>query len=226
MRNKQMTSLLVCFVALILIGFGCKSEKKPISETTQPTEQTTAQDEQAPTTDSEKETAATTAIKPGVKEKAVIHTNLGSIELEFYSDVAPKHVENFKKLARDKFYDGSTFHRVVPNFVIQGGDPNSKDDDRSNDGMGGPGYTIAAEFNKRPHKRGTLSMARRQDPNSAGSQFFICLKELPNLDHKYTVFGNVIKGMDVVDRIAAMPRDSRHNPVEKAVMKRVAIEPI
>jgi len=107
--------------------------------------------------------------------------------------------------------------------VIQGGDPLSKDDDRMNDGSGGPGYTIDAEFNKRPHLKGTLSMARSEDPNSAGSQFFICLKPLTHLDSNYTVFGQVIEGMDVVDKIAAVPTDGRDNPLEEVVMEKVYI---
>lgn len=158
-------------------------------------------------------------------EVAVIQTRMGEIVLEFFPDVAPQHVNNFKKLARAGFYDGITFHRVIPGYIIQGGDPNSRDDDRSNDGLGGPGYTIPAEFNDRPHLRGTLSMARGQDPNSAGSQFFICLRPAPLLDGKYTVFGQVIKGIDVVDRIANVPRDIRDNPLEPIPMEKVTIVP-
>ena len=101
----------------------------------------------------------------------------GSIQLKFYQDVAPNHVRNMIKLTKEKFYDGTTFHRVIPGFMIQGGDPNSKNSDRSSHGTGGPGYRLSAEFNKKPHKRGVLSMARAQDPNSAGSQFFICLAD-------------------------------------------------
>jgi peptidyl-prolyl cis-trans isomerase B (cyclophilin B) len=159
-----------------------------------------------------------------MQEVAVIETRFGEIVLEFFPDVAPGHVANFKKLASEGFYDGCTFHRVIPGFVIQGGDPNSKDDDRSNDGMGGPGYTIDAEFNSRKHERGTLSMARGMDPNSAGSQFFICVKKQPALDGKYTVFGRVIEGMDVVDKIVSVKRDAKDNPVEPVPMEKVTIE--
>jgi len=154
-----------------------------------------------------------------LEEVAEIETRFGTIYLEFFPDAAPKTVENFKKLARSGFYDGTTFHRVVPRFVIQGGDPNSRDDDRLNDGQGGPGWTIPAEFNDTKHDRGVLSMARGPDPNSAGSQFFICLERLPHLDHKYTAFGNVIGGMDIVDKIAALKRDSQDNPIDKVEMK-------
>lgn len=131
---------------------------------------------------------------------AVLETSLGKITIEFYPDVAPNHVENFKKLARNGFYDQTTFHRVIPGFMIQGGDPNSKDADRSNDGQGGPGYTIAAEFSDIKHTRGIVSMARSSDPNSAGSQFFIVVKDSDYLDGKYSVFGKVIEGMPVVDQ--------------------------
>ena len=150
---------------------------------------------------------------------AVIETNFGNIVIQLFPDVAPGHVENFVKLARDGFYDGSTFHRVIPGFMIQGGDPNSKDEDRSNDGQGGPGYTINAEFSDVPHKRGILSMARAQDPNSAGSQFFIVVADSNFLDGQYTVFGEVIEGMDVADKIVNVERDSMDNPLEKVTMK-------
>ncbi len=161
-----------------------------------------------------------------VEEIGVIKTNLGTIKIEFFdkADAAPKHVENFKKLARDGFYDGTAFHRVIPGFMIQGGDPNSKDDDRSNDGTGGPGYTIDAEFNSIKHERGILSMARSQDPNSAGSQFFICVADAAFLDGKYTVFGRVTEGMDVVDKIVSAKRDPRDNPIERIVMQQVSVE--
>src|SRR5437867_3144870 len=137
---------------------------------------------------------------------AIIDTTQGSIELEFFSKAAPKHVENFIKLANESFYDGTIFHRIAPGFVIQGGDPNTKGNssDRNSWGQGGPGYTINAEFNDIPHQRGIVSMARSSDPNSAGSQFFIVLKDSNFLDKQYTVFGRVISGMDVVDKIAAL----------------------
>ncbi|MCX6639144.1 MAG: peptidylprolyl isomerase [bacterium] len=154
-----------------------------------------------------------------VPEIATIETRLGNMVVEFFPDVAPNHVANFIKLAKEGFYNGSTFHRVIPGFVIQGGDPNSKDNDRTNDGMGGPGYSVNAEFNSKLHLRGTLAMARSQDPNSAGSQFYICLAPLPQLDNKYTVFGQVISGMEVADKIAALKRDPNDNPLESVAMK-------
>jgi peptidyl-prolyl cis-trans isomerase B (cyclophilin B) len=142
----------------------------------------------------------------------------GDIRLKFFPDVAPHHVKNLLKLAREKFYDGTTFHRVIPGFMIQGGDPNSKHADRTRLGTGGPGYRLDAEFNQRPHKRGTLSMARAQDPNSAGSQFFICVADADFLNGQYTVFGEVESGMDTVDRIVNAPRDANDNPLERIEM--------
>lgn len=150
--------------------------------------------------------------------------DLGVIKLEFYPDVAPKHVENFKKLARAEFYDGTLFHRVIPGFMIQGGDPNTKDPDTSRWGTGGPGYEIDAEFSKSPHERGTLSMARSQDPNSAGSQFFICVDPSSFLDGQYTVFGKAVDGMDVADKIVNSPRDGNDRPNENVVVESIRIE--
>ena len=143
---------------------------------------------------------------------------LGDIVLRFYPDVAPNHVKNFVTLAKDKFYDGCTFHRVIPGFMIQGGDPNSKKPDRSLHGMGGPGHHVAAEFNSKPHKRGVLSMARSNDPNSAGSQFFICVADANFLDWKYTAFGEVVNGMEIADKIVNVKRDGRDNPLERVEM--------
>jgi len=153
------------------------------------------------------------------QEIAVIETKFGKIEIQFFKDKAPGHVKNFKDLAKKGFYDGTIFHRVIPGFMIQGGDPNTKSDDRSNHGMGGPGYSIKAEFNDTPHKRGILSMARSQDPNSAGSQFFIVVKDSAFLDGQYTAFGKVLSGMTVADQIVNAPRDRRDNPNERIEMK-------
>lgn len=164
-------------------------------------------------------------------EIAVLETSAGRIVLRFFPDVAPNHVDNFKKLAREKFYDGTKFHRVIKGFMIQGGDPNTKKDDVTKWGTGGPGYHIKAEFNNRLHKRGTLSMARAAHPDSAGSQFFICHADAPNLDrlpNKYTVFGEVMDGMDVVDKIATAPVKSdpggnRSLPVSPVEIKRALV---
>jgi cyclophilin family peptidyl-prolyl cis-trans isomerase len=155
---------------------------------------------------------------------AVIETKFGNIELKFFPDVAPNHVKNFIDLAKKGFYEGTTFHRVIPGFMIQGGDPNTKNPDRSRHGMGGPGHTVKAEFNEKPHKRGTLSMARSSSPDSAGSQFFICVAPASFLDKQYTVFGEVVSGMEVVDKIVNQPRDKKDNPNDRLEMKVKIVE--
>ena len=167
----------------------------------------------------------TVSKKKKMHDVAILETNLGEIDIAFFPDKAPGHVKNFETLAKKGFYDGTKFHRVIPGFMIQGGDPLSKDNDRSNDGTGGPGYSIKAEFNEISHVRGIVSMARSNDPDSAGSQFFIVVKDSPFLDHKYTVFGKVIKGMDVADKIVNLPRDDRDNPLPQnpAIIKSVKI---
>jgi cyclophilin family peptidyl-prolyl cis-trans isomerase len=156
-------------------------------------------------------------------EVAIIETKFGKMVIEFYDKDAPKTVANFKKLAKEGFYNGTTFHRVIPGFMIQGGDPNSKNPDRGTHGSGGPGYTIEAEI-KREHKRGTVATARLGDnvnpkKASSGSQFFLNVKDNDFLTGGYTVFGNVIAGIDVADKIVAVPRDGGDNPVEKVEMK-------
>jgi len=159
--------------------------------------------------------------------RAVIETSKGNIEIEFLPGKAPGHVENFLKLAREGFYDGTTFHRVIPGFMIQGGCPNTKDarGSRAGHGTGGPGYNIDAEFNDTTHARGVVSMARAQDPNSAGCQFFVCVKDSPFLDGQYTAFGRVVKGMEVADAIVDSPRDAGDNPNERIEMKVRVVEP-
>lgn len=163
-------------------------------------------------------------IKKMSETKAIIETKFGNIELKFFPDVAPNHVHNFIDLAKKGFYDGTIFHRVIPGFMIQGGDPNSKNPDKSMHGMGGPGFSIKAEFNNKPHKRGTLSMARSASPDSAGSQFFICVADAPFLDRQYTVFGEAVAGMDVADKIVNAPRDRNDNPNERIEMKVKIVE--
>jgi peptidyl-prolyl cis-trans isomerase B (cyclophilin B) len=156
------------------------------------------------------------------KEVAVIKTTEGDMVIELWPDVAPKTVENFKTLAKKGFYDGTCFHRVIKNFMIQGGDPLTKDPARESSwGTGGPGYSIKAEFNDRPHERGVISMARSQDPDSAGSQFFICHGSPRNLDHQYTAFGKLIKGDDVLEKIGTTPTHPQDRPD-----KRMGIESI
>ena len=165
------------------------------------------------------------------KEVAVIKTAAGEMVVEFWSDVAPKTVENFKKLAKEKFYDGTAFHRVIKDFMIQGGDPLTKDDSKqARWGTGDPGYKIDAEFSDRKHDRGVLSMARSTDVNSAGSQFFICHaktgeRSVDSLNGKYTVFGKLIKGDDVLEKIATTKTGPRDVPEQKVVVESIRIVP-
>ncbi len=165
------------------------------------------------------------------KEVAVLKTSDGEMVLEFWPEVAPKTVENFKKLAREGFYDGTLFHRIIAGYMIQGGDPLTKDPSKEYLwGQGGPAHTVPAEFNNRPHVRGVISMARQADPNSAGSQFFICLDTAKRLDGKYTTFGKVIKGLDVLDKIGrtpvtAGPDGQLSKPRVRVVLQSVKIVP-
>jgi len=162
----------------------------------------------------------TTPLSPAemTNKQAVVVTSAGEFVIDLMPDLAPNHVGYFIKLAREGAYNGTTFHRVIPKFMIQGGDPNSKNADRSSHGMGGPGYKIKAEFNSKPHKRGVVSMARANDPDSAGSQFFICVADSHFLDWQYTAFGEVVSGMDVADTVVNMKRDGRDNPLERVEM--------
>lgn len=165
-------------------------------------------------------------VKKMAATKAVIETKFGNITLKFFPEAAPGHVKNFLELAKNGTYDGTVFHRVIAGFMIQGGDPISKDPARrAAYGTGGPGYTIKAEFNEKLHKRGILSMARMQAPDTAGSQFFICVKDSPFLDRQYTVFGEVVSGMEVADKIVSLPQDPRtNNPNERVEIKVKVIE--
>jgi peptidyl-prolyl cis-trans isomerase B (cyclophilin B) len=160
-------------------------------------------------------------------EVAVIKTEEGEMVIAFWPDVAPKTVENFMKLARQGYYDGTAFHRIVKNFMIQGGDPLTKDAKAEGRwGTGGPGYQIKAEFNDKSHVRGVLSMARSQNPDSAGSQFFICLADAKFLDRQYTAFGQVIKGDDVLGRLGDTPTTSGGGGEKSKPVKRVGVESV
>lgn len=161
-----------------------------------------------------------------MKEVAVLKTSFGEMTVEFWSDVAPKTVENFKTLAKKGFYDGTAFHRIIKGFMIQGGDPLTKDAAKASWwGTGGPGYTIKAEFNARSHQRGVLSMARSNDPDSAGSQFFIVHGDASFLDRQYTAFGKLIKGDDVLEKIATVPcgGPERSKPNQRVGLESVTI---
>jgi len=161
------------------------------------------------------------------EEIAIIKTTQGELVVSFWPDVAPKTVENFKKLAREGFYDGTAFHRIVAGFMIQGGDPLTKDASAQGRwGTGGPGYQIKAEFNSRPHVRGVLSMARSQNPDSAGSQFFICLADARFLDKQYTAFGTLLRGDDVLAKIGATPTVASGGGERSRPTARVGVESI
>ena len=166
-----------------------------------------------------------------INEVAVIKTSDGDMVTQFWTDAAPNTIENFKKLARAGFYNGTIFHRIVKGFMIQGGDPNSKDPSKEDRyGAGGPGYKIKAEFNDHPHERGVISMAREPDPDSAGSQFFICLAPVPRLDHQYTTFGKLIRGDDVLAKIGDTPvtrngMGENSKPTARVVIEKIEIVP-
>ena len=201
---------LICAVSLVLsLNLGCAEETNKTE-----TPKLVAKEEAKPTN------------APAAKEVAILKTSEGEMVLEFYPDVAPNHVENFKKLAKKGFYDGTAFHRVIKGFMIQGGDPNTKDEAKKDSwGQGGPGYTIKAEFNKKPHVRGTLSMARTPDPDSAGCQFYICHGAPSFLDGQYTVFGQLIKGDDVLEKIATTATEGSDRPVKRMNIESIKIVP-
>ena len=154
---------------------------------------------------------------------AIIKTGFGNIKFNLISDIAPETVRNFSQLAKSGFYNGTLFHRIIPGFMIQGGDPNTKNPDKSTWGQGGPGYNLKAEFNSRSHLRGIVSMARATDPDSAGSQFFIVTSDSTFLDRQYTVFAEVVGGMEVADKIVNLPRDGNDCPKQEAKMLEVTI---
>ena len=206
--------LLILGVALALVHAGCEREEPTSSPISSPA------------------TPPTPPALPPPREHVVLQVKgFGEIRFELLAEKAPKTVENFKKLAREGFYAGTTFHRIVPGYVIQGGDPNSRNRDPRDDGWGGPGYTIPAEFNDTPHRRGVVSMARGSSPDSAGSQFFIVLQDTLDLDGQYTAFARVTSGIEVVDSIAAVLRDEFgrsgpiDRPLENLMIESVRIEP-
>jgi peptidyl-prolyl cis-trans isomerase B (cyclophilin B) len=167
---------------------------------------------------------------PAPAEHAIIKTTYGDMTIAFWPDVAPKTVENFKKLAQEKFYDGTAFHRIIKGFMVQGGCPNTRKGETGMPGTGGPGHKVKAEFNTKSHVRGVISMARSSHPDSAGSQFFICHGEAKFLDGQYTAFGELVKGDDVLERIATMPTSSggggeKSTPIERVEVTSITIVP-
>jgi peptidyl-prolyl cis-trans isomerase B (cyclophilin B) len=209
-----MKPLMSIFALSVAFGLALVHAEEPKKETQQP-----KKEEKKPESKEEKKTV-------NANEVAVITTTEGEMVLEFWPDAAPGHVENFKKLAKQGFYDGTAFHRVIKGFMIQGGDPLTKDSNAQGRwGTGGPGYQIKAEFNERPHTRGVLSMARSSDPNSAGSQFFICHGDPRFLDRQYTAFGKLIKGDDVLEKIATTPTGPQDRPVKRMGVESIKIVP-
>lgn len=215
----------ITFLSLLLIVGGCKKEEppkmtsaKPVTPepTMTPVSKSGISNYMPSDTSHGKLTPPTLDDIGDRDEVAVLETAKGDIVVEFFPDKAPWHVASFKKLIRSGFFDGTYFHRVLPEFVVQGGDPNTKDLEPRNDGIGGPPWSVNAEFNDIPHDKGILSMARSQDPNSAGSQFFICLgrERTRHLDGQYSVFGKVIKGLEVAENIGKFKRDPS-NPADR-----------
>jgi len=212
--KRTINVLIFSLVLLALVGGCSKPQSNQYQSNTNETQSSTNMSNQNPIV---------------TNEVAVIETSFGEMVLEFWPDVAPKTVENFKKLAKSGFYDGTAFHRIIKDFMIQGGDPLSKTDDPMV-GTGGPGYSIKAEFNNRKHVHGVISMARSANPDSAGSQFFICLADAPSLDGKYTAFGKLIKGDEVLEKIGNVPVTRSafgelSKPVTRVEVKTIKIVP-
>jgi peptidyl-prolyl cis-trans isomerase B (cyclophilin B) len=203
-----------------------KSGEEAVTEDAAKSGEEAATEDAAKSGDEEESVTEPTAVDPnapyasvtfeeGEKPKVLMETSMGNITIELWPDLAPKHCQSMVYLIEKGFYDSLTFHRIVPGFVIQGGDPDGN-------GTGGPGYGVPAEFSSRPHEDGILSMARSSDPNSAGSQFFLCLGRLTSLDNKYTVFGKVTEGLDIIHKIEKVPTQSER-PKTPVVMTKVSM---
>jgi peptidyl-prolyl cis-trans isomerase B (cyclophilin B) len=207
-RRLTLKNLLRCLCLLLLVSIAW----------TTPYAQEGTEKKAAPEEKKQEDSAETVAI---------LHTSMGDITLGFYPDAAPNHVDNFVELSRSKFYDGTLFHRVISGFMVQGGDPLSKDDNPGNDGTGNGPRRLKAEFGDLPHTRGAVSMARGGHPDSASCQFFIVHQDSNFLDGKYSVFAYVIEGMDVVDKIAAMPtnKSKGDRPLENVVIRSIEVTP-
>lgn len=239
MRLTALKLTVLSVFALSLFAFVCGEDKtttndnKKQDNTTQnQTQNTQTTQNTTQKTDSIKTTMDTNKTKDSKDQKesntVLMKTSMGDIEIELNEKDAPLHVANFKKLVKNGFYEKCTFHRVIEGFMIQGGDPNSKDADKSNDGLGGPGYTIPAEI-KGKHEKGSLAAARLGDAGnpkreSSGSQFYIVSGEASHLDGQYTVFGKVTKGFDIVQKIEKVKKDERDNPIEKVVIEKVSFK--
>lgn len=215
------------YAALIGVLVGC-SPAQTETETTSTTTETVASATETMTTETAAPGATGTAASQensmtDTAKVAEIKTTKGDITIRFFPDVAPNHVKNFVDLAQKGFYNGTKFHRVIPGFMVQGGDPNTKSGSADTWGMGGSDNRLKAEFSTVSHKRGIVSMARSQDPNSASSQFFIVVKDSPFLDNQYTVFGQVTKGMEVADAIVNAPRGAQDRPNDPVSITSITI---
>lgn len=234
MKLNAFKIMLLTAFTLSFFAFVCGDNKTDTNtqNQTQNQQQTQTQQQNTQTQNTQKKTDSMTTKTDSTDSKStdesnivVLKTSMGDIEIELFEKEAPKHVANFKKLVNSGFYEGTTFHRVIPGFMIQGGDPNSKDNDRSNDGQGGPGYTVPAEINAK-HVKGSLAGARMGDQvnpkrESSGSQFYIVTGEASHLDGQYTVYGKVIKGLDIALKIENVKRDAMDNPIDKVTIKKV-----
>lgn len=234
MKLNAFQIMLLTAFTLSFFAFVCGDNKSDTNtqNQTQNQQQTQTQQQNTQTQNTQKKTDSMTTKTDSTDSKStdesnivVLKTSMGDIEIELFEKEAPKHVANFKKLVNSGFYEGTTFHRVIPGFMIQGGDPNSKDNDRSNDGQGGPGYTVPAEINAK-HVKGSLAGARMGDQvnpkrESSGSQFYIVTGEASHLDGQYTVYGKVIKGLDIALKIENVKRDAMDNPIDKVTIKKV-----
>ncbi|MEO8513804.1 MAG: peptidylprolyl isomerase [Ignavibacteria bacterium] len=238
MKLNAFKIMLLPALILSFLAFVCGDSKTENLDTKKQdnTTQTQTQNTQTQNTQKKTDSMTTKTDSTDTKDKkdskesniVVMKTSMGDMEIELFEKDAPLHVANFKKLVKSGFYEGLTFHRVIPNFMIQGGDPNSKDSDRSNDGQGGPGYTIPAEI-KAKHEKGSIAGARLGDAvnpkkESSGSQFYIVTGEASHLDGQYTVFGKIVKGLDIALKIQDVKRDASDNPIEKVTINKVSFK--
>ena len=214
-------------MALSIACFACApANKEPATQNDTSVTATSSAETSAPPAETPEPATKAKENRPmtDYKDKvAELHTSAGEIDIRFFPDVAPNHVKNFIDLAQQGFYNGTKFHRVIPGFMIQGGDPNTKSSNPATWGTGGSGKNVGAEFNTVSHKRGIVSMARSTDPNSASSQFFIVVKDSNFLDRQYTVFGQVTKGMDVADKIVGAARDANDRPNSPTTITKIVI---
>jgi peptidyl-prolyl cis-trans isomerase B (cyclophilin B) len=219
---------------LVLIACAPRTQEATTTTTETATETVAVVETAATDTTATTATETTATAAPAGEEKpmtqtetkvAELHTTAGQITIRFFPDVAPNHVRNFLELAEKGFYNGTKFHRVIPGFMIQGGDPNTKSGDPNTWGVGGSGSNVKAEFSSVKHRRGIVSMARAPHPDSASSQFFIMVADYPSLDGQYSVFGQVTRGMEVADKIVNAPRGVNDRPNNPVAIEKIVVRP-